>query len=187
MKTNANGGAPPQWLIDAEGRLAPPVVALLHQALKYRVEPLRQTRWRPVRRVPRDMNAITIYRNVYYSEKRARDWRFADWFHLIVHEQFHREEIGDELPGALRWYAAYAAGWARAGFSYRENPFEARAYAAGCSSQSLAAELVAFRNGEALRLLRDDRLTVAVKTHRLAELGKQFNGRARFGGFAVKN
>jgi len=117
---------PPSKFIDTKGRLTPELIAFLHEHLGYSIKTLEKTVYRQIRF---HKNAITLYKNVFFDAKCFTKSE-EQWLLLIVHEQFHREEIGNNIFRAMGWYLGYLWGFARSGFSYMKNPYEVRAYMA---------------------------------------------------------
>ncbi len=117
--------APPVSLIDANGRLTAQTISFLSEHAGFDVNNLQQTRYR---QIPFRRHAITLYKYVFFDEKCFKKSEL-EWLILIAHEQFHRNEIGNNFFGAIGWYSGYLFGFMKAGFSYMKNPYEVRAYA----------------------------------------------------------
>jgi hypothetical protein len=115
---------PPGSMILPGGHLTPALIRMLHENFGFSVKTLQKTVYR---QIPFHKNAITLYRHVFFDAKCLKKSE-QEWLLLIIHEQVHREEIGNSVLGALAWYAGYLVGFARAGFSYRKNVYEQRAY-----------------------------------------------------------
>ena len=125
---------PPSTLIANNGRLTPSLIKFLHEHFGFSRGSLEKTVYK---RIPFHKNAITLFNRVYYDAKCLKKSE-TEWLLLIIHEQVHREEIGNNFTGAIGWYAGYLGGFIKSGFSYRKNPYEQRAY----SFEARAAEML---------------------------------------------
>ena len=125
---------PPKTLIDSKGKLTSGVIKLLHENFGFSIKSLERTVYK---QISFHKNAITIFNHVYYDAK-CFNKSEIEWLLLIIHEQVHREEIGNHFQRAISWYAGYLIGFMKAGFSYRKNPYEERAY----SFEAKAAEIL---------------------------------------------
>lgn len=72
--------------------------------------------------------AITIFSKIKFDYSFYETYSIGDWFALLVHEQVHREDIICHPQGGLGFYLSYFIGWVEAGFSYRKNEYEVKAY-----------------------------------------------------------
>jgi hypothetical protein len=116
--------APPENLIDARGRLTPELVTFLHENFGFSKPVLEATVYKQIRF---HKSAITLYKWVFYDAK-CLSKNELQWRLLIIHEQVHREEVTNNIFRAIAWYIGYLIGYMRAGFSYRKNAYEVRAY-----------------------------------------------------------
>lgn len=85
--------------------------------------------------VKKGLDAITLNKEVIYSSDlyiKNEDGGFNSWLELIVHEQFHRNEI--EKLGWVYWYARYGIESLR--YGYRNAPSEKRAYTIAMGNNS---------------------------------------------------
>jgi hypothetical protein len=114
----------PEKLIKPDGRLQPEVIDLLSVQFGFNKIILEKTVYKEIRF---QKNAITLYKHVFFDRK-CYSKSEQEWLLLIIHEQFHREEIGNNFLKALGWYAGYLVGYMKSGFSYRQNAYEIRAY-----------------------------------------------------------
>jgi len=164
-------GEEPKYMIDGKGHLTNPMKSLLHAAFGYSMSSLNKTTWKPS-----DIQfaeAITLFRTVSYN-RYLSSRTDGYWARLIAHEQKHRDEIGNDVVGALNWYTNYGIGYVGAGFSYERDPAEVRAYANGLGPDSRMDKLINFGGGVALKVLQgnyDDN----VKSETLNFIGIAFN------------
>ncbi len=159
-------GDEPKYMIDGKGLLTNPMKSLLHAAFGYSMSSMNKTTWKAA---DFPFGAITTYRTVKYDKSLSAAGD-AEWGNLIAHEQKHRDEIGNDLVGAMNWYVNYGVGYVGAGFNYEGNPSEARAYGAG----SQMDKLMNFGGGVALKVLQgnyDDN----TKSETLNFIGLAFN------------
>jgi hypothetical protein len=115
---------PPVKLILASGRLTDELIKLLMEHFGFEAEALAKTVYKRIRF---HKSAITMFNYVFYDTKCFKKSE-TEWLLLIIHEQVHRQEIGNNLLKAIGWYFGYLSGYIKSGFSYRKNPYEARAY-----------------------------------------------------------
>jgi hypothetical protein len=115
---------PPPSLINSKGRLTPSVINLLQEHFGFSAKSIKRTVYRQIRF---HKSAITWYNHVFYDAKCLQK-NELEWLLLIIHEQVHRNEIGNSFFKATAWYVGYLAGFVKAGFSYRKNEYEIKAY-----------------------------------------------------------
>ena len=140
-------GDEPKYMIDGNGHLTNPMKALLSSAFGYDMKAMNKTTWKPSDIQYAD--AITIFRTVHYNRYLSSESDMY-WAKLIVHEQQHRDEIGNGVVGAVNWYLNYGVGYIGAGFNYEKNPFETRAY----NTDGPMERLMNFGGGVALKVLQ---------------------------------
>jgi RHS repeat-associated protein len=160
-------GLEPETMIDKKGNLTNPMKALLWGAFGMSMSSMSKTTWKIA---PFRFGAITLYRTVIVDDKQSKSMTDAEWGNTIVHEQTHREEVGDDLVSALIWYRDYLIGYAGAGFSYRNNPAEKRAYTA----EEPMGRLMEFSDGIALKVLQGN-YDENAKVETLTFVGLAFN------------
>lgn len=115
----------PLELFTREGRIQPKYQEILAREFGFGEKGLKQTKYRVGRF---RFGAITLYRVILIDRSFLENYSLKDWFGLIAHEQVHREDILCHPLGALGFYFSYLIGWAMAGFSYRKNEYEVKAY-----------------------------------------------------------
>lgn len=149
----------PSLFFDAGGRLREPLVAWLQQAFGYDPAVVRYTRFKKAARLP--YHARTFYRTVWYQDPddtklATHTYSVRNWLNLIVHEMFHRTEIGNNPFSAARFGISYGWYWLKNRCTgkdpYFDNPHEERAYEMGCGSGSRVDRLLAEDPGLADRL-----------------------------------
>lgn len=134
-----------------DGKLTPHLSIFLNTAFSFSKTSLNSTHWISLNEykggfiknrivqnalVKKKLDAITMNREVIYSHldlySSDSDNGYKSWLELIVHEQFHRDEI--EKLGWVYWYSRYGIESLR--FGYRNAPSEKRAYSVAMGDDS---------------------------------------------------
>ena len=168
-------------MIQPDGRLTLPMVALLHHAFSFDRESLTSSVWMkydsqlstklwaqltgiPQKSVAAVMGNIVVHDG---SAKRSD----MDWFRLIVHEQTHRHQIA--VMGAMPFYVGYLKEAALK--PYKDISFEQEAFSLGADSagKDKALQLWRFRQ-YSVREILGSLISVSEKVAVLTELGKAF-------------
>lgn len=169
-------------MIQPNGRLSLPMVALLHHAFSFDRESLISSIWMkydsqlstklwaqltgiPQKSVAAVMGNIVVHDS---SAKRSD----MDWFRLIVHEQTHRHQI--VAMGAMSFYAGYLKEAVLK--PYKDISFEQEAFSLGADSsgKDKALQLWRFRQYSVREMLGGS-MSVSDKAAALTELGKAFS------------
>lgn len=169
-------------LIQGDGRLSPPIVALLESAFHFNKDILLKTRWLKYDQtiLSRSWSRLTgipgktraaVMGNLIIHDG-ATDRSARDWFRLLVHEQVHVRQLAEK--GVLAFYLQYLL--EASVKPYREISFEKEAfrYGADQAGNDLALKLWQFRKMAVPAILSESGLTDEEKSQRLTELGKQF-------------
>ena len=116
----------PIEFFEPNGHIKENIQKLLHEQFGFDKEGLQQTKYYPGNF---KHGAITIFKKIKFDYSFFDKYTLKDWFVLLVHEQVHREDIIYHPQGGLGFYLSYFIGWVKAGFSYRKNEYEEKAYA----------------------------------------------------------
>lgn len=168
-------------MIQSNGHLSLPMLALLHHAFSFDKDSLATSIWMkydsqfstklwakltgiPDKSVAAVMGNIVVHDG---SEKRSD----MDWFRLIVHEQAHRQQIAKR--GVLPFYFQYLR--EAAVRPYKDISFEQEAFALGADStgKDKALQLWRFRY-HAVKEILSSTVSVSEKVAAMTELGKVF-------------
>lgn len=124
-------------LLTLDGRLSDPVINFLVEHLNYKRSILLATRWKPIKTnfLSGRFDAIVIYKTVYYRPKILNN-DLLFWLELIAHEEWHRQEVGNQFFTALIWYIGYGLEYLRVGMRYSSMKHEIRAYQRGFGYES---------------------------------------------------
>lgn len=133
------------------GKITPHLAIFLNTAFSFSKSSINSTIWIPLNNykggiiknsivknalLKKKLDAITLNREVIYSGSDLYsskiDSGYKSWMELIVHEQFHRNEI--EKLGWVYWYSRYGIEVMR--FGYRDSPSEKRAYSVSMGNNS---------------------------------------------------
>ncbi len=133
------------------GKITPHLAIFLNTAFSFSPSSINSTLWIPLNNykggfiknrivknalVKKRFDAITLNNEVIYSSidlySSKSDNGYKSWIELIVHEQFHRNEI--EKLGWVYWYFRYGIESLR--FGYRNAPSEKRAYSVSIGQKS---------------------------------------------------
>ena len=121
--------------------------------------------------VKNGLDAITLNREVIYSGEEVyahkEEDEFAAWLELIVHEQFHRNEI--EKLGWVFWYFRYGIESLRKG--YRNAPSEKRAYAVAMGDHCIMENFLKSDSGrEFISVCKDEYLSQEEKNRMIERI-----------------
>lgn len=135
-----------------DGKITPHLAIFLNTAFSFSESSINSTNWISLNDykggiiknrivgnalIKKKLDAITLNREVIYSSSdlysSKPDDGYNAWIELIVHEQFHRNEI--EKLGWVYWYSRY--GIESLKFGYRNAPSEKRAYAISLGSNCI--------------------------------------------------
>lgn len=124
--------------------------------------------------VKKRLEAITLNREVIYSSSdlysAKSDGGFKSWLELIVHEQFHRNEI--EKLGWVYWYSRYGIETLR--FGYRNAPSEKRAYSVSMGNNCIMRTFLETDLGnEFVSICQNESLTQYQKNSLVEEIAKK--------------
>jgi hypothetical protein len=168
-------------MIQPNGRLSQPMVALLHQAFSFDRKSLTTSIWMKydsqlstklwarITGIPERSLAAVMGNIVVHDGSAQRS--DMDWFRLMVHEQAHRHQIA--VMGAMPFYAGYLKEAVMK--PYKDISFEQEAFSLGADSagKDKALQLWRFRH-HSLREILGSQISVTEKVDALTELGKAF-------------
>jgi len=115
----------PILFFTSDGSIQEKVQILLHQLFGFDEKGLAKTKYKAGNF---KHGAITIFSRIKFDRSLYKKYSIGDWFGLLVHEQVHREDIVCHPQGGMGFYFSYFLGWIQAGFSYRMNEYEVKAY-----------------------------------------------------------
>lgn len=121
--------------------------------------------------VKKGLDAITLNREIIYSGEdlysSKEDGGYKAWLELIVHEQFHRNEI--EKLGWVYWYFRY--GYESLRYGYRNAPSEKRAYAVAMGDHCIMEKFLESDLGqEFIEVCKSEKLSLDEKSRRVVEI-----------------
>ncbi len=155
-------GLEPEFIINKQGKLTKPMIALFNAAFGYNQIEMQNTHWKKAKT---DFNAQTIYHTIKYGSRTDLD-KFDNtemwvdfWFNLTVHEYKHRTEYSGILSNFLTWTLSYFVMTAIEDskehdpkFYSRNAPAEKRAY----GMEEPMVQVMNFQNSLALKALESD-------------------------------
>jgi len=168
------------------GKITPHLAIFLNTAFSFSISSINSTVWIPINNykggfiknrivknalVKKKLDAITLNREVIYSSidlySSKTDDGYKSWLELIVHEQFHRNEI--EKLGWVYWYSRYGVETLR--YGYRDSPSEKRAYSIAMGDNSKMDKFLNTDLGnEFVSMCQDESLTQEEKNELAAEI-----------------
>lgn len=172
-------GLEPEFIIDKQGKLTKPMIALFNAAFGYSTVEMQNTHWK---KTNTSFNAQTIYHTIKYGSRTDLDKFDSEemwtdfWLNLTVHENRHRTEYSG-LGSWLKWSMSYMVMTAIEDskehdpkFYSHNTPAEKRAY----GIEQPMVELMNFQNSLALKVLEsnyDDNTKVGIMQY----VGTSFN------------
>jgi hypothetical protein len=157
------------------GKITPHLAIFLNRAFSFSTSSINSTLWIPLNNykggfiknrivknalIKKKLDAITLNKEVIYSSldlySSKSDNGYQSWLELIVHEQFHRNEM--EKLGWVYWYMRYGVESLR--FGYRNAPSEKRAYTIAMGDNSkMETFLKTDLGNEFVAMCQDESLT----------------------------
>lgn len=145
-------GLEPEFIVDKQGKLTKPMMALFNSAFAYDMVKMQNTTWK--KSATSTYNAQTIYHTIWMGSKSEQGTKTAEewtdyWLNLSVHEHKHRDEYGG-VASWMAWGASYGMQMALNGFVYSKDlKTEQRAY----GIEQPMVDLMNFQGGLALKTL----------------------------------
>jgi hypothetical protein len=171
------------------GKITPHLAIFLNTAFSFSKSSIHSTVWIPLKDykggfiknriaknalVKKGLNAITLNREVIYSSLDLyfsnSDNGYKSWMELIVHEQFHRNEI--KKMDWVYWYFRYGIEAWR--YGYRNSPSEKRAYSISMGHNSnMEVFLKSDLGNEFVSICQDESLNQEQKNRLAREIAFQ--------------
>ncbi len=171
-------GLEPESIMDKNGKLTKPIIALLSSAYAYDKSRLQNVAWISSKNpeisqsqkfhfftITNEPAATVFYESVIFDDS-LKEEGVEYWMKLVAHEQSHQQDM--VIYGDNVFYIKYGLDAAK--HDYRLIPTEKKAYTIGDDNTPL---LLNFQEGKVLDILNSD-LTETEKTKQMEVLGAQF-------------
>lgn len=155
----------PKELFKQNGFLRDEVQEILHEVFGFDKIGLSQTRYIAG---SFKFGAITYFKKIIFDTSFYTSMDLQKWFVLIVHEQVHREDIIQNPLKGVGFYISYFLHWLKAGFSYRGNKYEQKAY----GIEAKATELWKYKENALKNILKQNNVENSIQ-----DIAFQFNNR----------
>ena len=166
-------GLEPEFIVDKQGKLTKPMMALFNAAFAYDMVTMQNTTWK--KSTTSTYNAQTIYHTIWMGSKSEQGNKSTEewtdyWFNLSVHEHKHRSEYKG-LASWLGWGISYGVQLLMDGFYYSDKlPTESRAY----GIEQPMVDVMNFQGGLALKTLESS-FDESVKVGIMNYVGAAYN------------
>lgn len=124
-------------------RLKEPVIKWLRDEMGFSERIIRATRFRRADKL--GYYARTFYKTVWFQNPHIPSnathyYSMGEWLNLLAHEMQHRQDMGNNMLGAVIFGLKYSFYWIRNYFQkkhpYFDNPYEQKAFSVGCTVDS---------------------------------------------------